>query len=47
MKKPSGFGFETGRGEHLAFETKLDLIFSASPLGFYINPDYLKLTAGI
>ncbi len=39
-----GLWLESGRGEHLSFEIKTDLIASITNDGFefYINPDYLK-----
>jgi len=38
-----GLWLESGKGDTTSFETKLDLIFSPTAPGFYINIDYLKL----
>ena len=38
-----GLWLESGKGDYYSFETKIDLIVSATGGAFYINPDYLKL----
>ena len=38
-----GLWLETGQADGVSFETKIDLIVSATAPGFYLNPDYFKL----